>query len=135
MIFTYNSSFDNRETLYPFCSELRVLLFKRLDTMVKNREWLQIDKLNFFNESFLLILISGIWFQIQIEFWTFFFFCRVVCQTYNHLHRMSLAFYFWWYWLKKYLFSNFQFWEHIFVNFETYNPSPIPKTFNGLFCL
>jgi hypothetical protein len=28
------------------------LLFKRLDTMDKNREWLQIDKSNFFNESF-----------------------------------------------------------------------------------
>jgi hypothetical protein len=40
MIFTYNSSFVNRETLYPFCSELRVLLFKRLDRMDKNRECL-----------------------------------------------------------------------------------------------
>jgi hypothetical protein len=72
MIVSCNSSFENWETLYPFCSELKVLLFKRLDTMDKNRERLQIDKSNFFWAFFLLILISGIWFQIQSEYWTFF---------------------------------------------------------------
>jgi len=57
--------------------------FEILDTTDKTREQLQLDKSNFFSDSFFSIFISWLWFQGHNNWYVNMFFCSVVGPNIN----------------------------------------------------